>query len=654
MKKVQKSPKSAVNAQPPEQQEKSYAGGSFWLFVSILVVTAVTQLSQLELYEQQRVTLQTGVGSKTSLDALKARNEVQGSESCSNDRSRASTGDSAPSTTGTTLQDYVLQSMCYMDELFHVPQTLRYAVLGNFTYYDPMITTPPGSYLPGAVVLHLLKTQRTEAAPAASAASDVSLPSLAESSAVFPLMIKWRESNLCSDAPESLVGLVPTWAEGPVRYLWTSSCGFLKEVCSVVGGALEAVGVPSSWLATAHRYLYPNSFGAMVHLLRRVGSTVHGLGFVFVLWLVYKLQLGNTVAWGVTQSALYPPLLFSTVLVYTDSISALCVVLMLVVASSGLDPVTPGTFVRMCVVAVIGLYSLTVRQTNIVWLFFVCGRFFLERTVFGGLFVRKLLRTIAILAPSVVVAVVFVGFLVWNEGIVLGDKSSHQAVVHPAQLAYLGATCAFFFPFQSLLAVHQQLIVRKRTRVILLLSAIIAWSLTNHVWFHPYLVADNRHFTNVLYRKILQDESVRIRVMIPIATAGWLLLIDCFLGVSSPTHANDVIGLAGTPGGLKADTILRRIGIFRAALFTLFLVCCSICCVPQKLIEFRYFVPCVTVAMTSGKFFTLCRKPSHARFVRYARILDLGVAVTMHVICCMVFLHRTFVAPDGSVGRFMW
>jgi alpha-1,2-glucosyltransferase len=626
----------------PKQHEQGYAGGSFWLFVSILVVTAVTQVSQVELYEQQRVVLQSGVGSKAALDMLKSRNEVKGSVSCSDGSSAAS------DQTSSAPNDYVLQSMCYMDELFHVPQTLRYAILGNVTYYDPMITTPPGSYLPSVAALHLIKTQRT------AATADASLSQNHSVGVVMPLMARWRGSALCSEPPADLVDLFPVWARSLVGLLWTSTCGVVQELCASCGDALKALGVPASWLETLHRYLYPNSFGALVHFLRRLGSTIHGVGFAFVLWLVYKLQLGNTVAYGVTQSALYPPLLLSTVLVYTDSISAICVVLMLVVASSGLDPVSPSTVLRMFFVALVGLYAITVRQTNIVWLFFVCGRFFLERSVFGGLYVHKLLRTVMILIPCVVVAAAFVGFLLWNEGIVLGDKSSHQAVFHPAQLAYLGATCAVFFPFQSLLAVHQQLIVRRRTRIILLLSGIIAWSLTNNVWFHPYLIADNRHYTNVLYRKVLQDESVRIRVMIPIATAGWLLLIDCFLGVSSPTHANDVVGLVGTPRGAKADTILRRIGVFRAALFALFVLCCSICCVPQKLIEFRYFVPCVTVAMTSGKFFTLCRKPSHATYVRYARILDLGLAVAMHVVCCLVFLYRTFTAPDGSVGRFMW
>ena len=34
----------------------------------------------------------------------------------------------------------------YMDEVFHIPQAQRYC-LGNWNYYDPLLTTPPGLYL---------------------------------------------------------------------------------------------------------------------------------------------------------------------------------------------------------------------------------------------------------------------------------------------------------------------------------------------------------------------------------------------------------------------------------------------------------------------------------------------------------------------------
>ena len=40
----------------------------------------------------------------------------------------------------------VLSPYTYMDEVFHVPQAMQYALLDDYTSWDPMITTPPGAY----------------------------------------------------------------------------------------------------------------------------------------------------------------------------------------------------------------------------------------------------------------------------------------------------------------------------------------------------------------------------------------------------------------------------------------------------------------------------------------------------------------------------
>lgn len=627
----------------PPQALPASSGSAFWLLVVILLATGMTQLAQLELFEQQRVALQSGVGSRDALDILKERGDVKhaAGESC------ATAETDTTHTTAPMPADHVLRSFCYMDELFHVPQTLRFAVLNNFSYYDPMITTPPGSYLPGVAALHVLKkTPHPDD-------DKQNQQDFSGSSAALPFVTAWKGSKLCD--LEVAASTLPLWARAISGAIWSWSCGSLRQALDGISAAFEVIGVPPAWLKAVEAYAYPNTFGAFVHFLRRLGSTLHGVLFAFAVWLAFKLRLGNMVAWGVTHGALYPPLLLSTALVYTDSISAVCVVMMLLIAPSGMEGVTPIASGKMLVVAAVGLCSLAVRQTNIVWLFFVCGRFFLERSIFGGLTLRKLLRTVAVLLPSVLVAAAFVAFVVWNDGIVLGDKSSHQAVFHPAQLSYLGATCAVFFPFQTLLAVHQQLIVRRRTRVILLLSALIAWSLgSGYVHFHPYLIADNRHYTNVLYRKVLQDETLRIRVVVPLATAGWLLLLDAFLGVSGGANTQALQELVKGRTNLDAKQVLLRISTFRTAMFALFVICCGVCCIPQKLIEFRYFVPCVLVALTSGKFFTLSRTPSHTRLVKYARAMDVGVAVATHAVCCVVFLYKTFPAPDGTTGRFMW
>eukprot|EP00667_Euglena_gracilis_P030995 EG_transcript_43875 len=42
----------------------------------------------------------------------------------------------------------------YMDEVFHIPQAERY-LAGNFSHWDPKITTPPALYLCGVLAAYV-------------------------------------------------------------------------------------------------------------------------------------------------------------------------------------------------------------------------------------------------------------------------------------------------------------------------------------------------------------------------------------------------------------------------------------------------------------------------------------------------------------------
>lgn len=55
---------------------------------------------------------------------------------------------------------FVLNCMCFwQDEIFHVPQAQQYCK-GNFTSWDPMITTPPGLWVFFCfLLLHLIMIQ---------------------------------------------------------------------------------------------------------------------------------------------------------------------------------------------------------------------------------------------------------------------------------------------------------------------------------------------------------------------------------------------------------------------------------------------------------------------------------------------------------------
>ncbi|KAK2027350.1 DIE2/ALG10 family protein [Colletotrichum zoysiae] len=204
----------------------------------------------------------------------------------------------------------------------------------------------------------------------------------------------------------------------------------------------------------------------------------------------YSIHLG----WNV---ALFPILFFFSGLYYTDVVSTLSV---LVAYYHHLRRVREERSSLLCdwSTIVIGVFTLIMRQTNVFWVVVYmggleavaavktlrprpvpkanmrtlgeCVRFYTWRYSVGDvhdpplntawpddLFFSALSIGIAALAnplhilrkvyPHIVIMALFAGFVYWNGGVVLGDKSNHVATLHLAQMLYIWPLFAFFsFP----------------------------------------------------------------------------------------------------------------------------------------------------------------------------------------------------------------
>ncbi|KAK1996287.1 DIE2/ALG10 family protein [Colletotrichum falcatum] len=204
----------------------------------------------------------------------------------------------------------------------------------------------------------------------------------------------------------------------------------------------------------------------------------------------YSIHLG----WNV---ALFPVLFFFSGLYYTDVVSTLSV---LVAYYHHLRRVREerSSLLSDWSTIVIGVFALTMRQTNVFWVVAYMGgleavaavkalrpepvpepdmttlgeyvRFYTWRYSVGDihdpplniswpddLFFSALSIGIAALAnplrvlrkvyPHIAVMALFAGFVYWNGGVVLGDKSNHVATLHLAQMLYIWPLFAFFsFP----------------------------------------------------------------------------------------------------------------------------------------------------------------------------------------------------------------
>lgn len=218
--------------------------------------------------------------------------------------------------------------------------------------------------------------------------------------------------------------------------------------------------------------------------------------------------------------------------------------------------------------------------------------------------------------PYVLVAIGFFLFVFLNDGIVVGDRTSHEACLNFPQLFYFFSFTLFFaLP----LTVCYYRVVRflnslKRQPffflVVTTLFLLLVWKFT---FVHKYLLADNRHYPFYVWKKIFQrHELVRYLLVPAYIFAGWSFL----------------------------DSIKYRSLFWILVL----LVCITAATVPQKLLEFRYFIVPYLIYRLHMPL------PSLPRL-----IIEFLLYTVVNVATVYIFISKTFLWPDSTAKqRFMW
>ncbi|XP_015791193.1 putative Dol-P-Glc:Glc(2)Man(9)GlcNAc(2)-PP-Dol alpha-1,2-glucosyltransferase [Tetranychus urticae] len=313
-----------------------------------------------------------------------------------------------------------------------------------------------------------------------------------------------------------------------------------------------------------------------------------------------------------------PALFFFNFLFYTDSGSLFFILAMYFMHISD----------RTWTASLLGLVSLFFRQTNIVWCFFFASysslkilQSALERSKKRSRLLSNLISSIPQILLSLggylITGLLFGLFLYYNQGIVLGDRSAHQATFHLAQIVYfLFFTCLFAAPWILLINNLRRFILycyQKSTTVIIIsiaLFLIIKYQNSPH----SYLLADNRHYTFYLWRRILGSEKYFIRFsLIPVCLLTSLSFISLL-------H--------------RKDNIWKCLFILSICIIT----------IPQELLEFRYFVPAfviwrLNIASNSSMSLTL----------------ELAFNIFINSLTLYMFILRPFKWPNSNeLQRFMW
>ncbi|XP_005148479.2 putative Dol-P-Glc:Glc(2)Man(9)GlcNAc(2)-PP-Dol alpha-1,2-glucosyltransferase [Melopsittacus undulatus] len=438
----------------------------------------------------------------------------------------------------------------YMDEAFHVPQAQAYCQ-GRFLQWDPMITTLPGLYLVS-------------------------------------------------------VGIVK-----PVAWLcgWTGSV-----VCST--GMLR-----------------------FINLLFSAGN------FYLLYLLLSKIHQKNKAVSGFQRIlstltlAMFPTLYFFTFLYYTDPGSVFFTLFAYLMCLYGNHKTS----------ALLGFCGFMFRQTNIVWTVFCAGNIVAEKLneawktelqkkkdekisfrkgSFSDLMrilqflikyltsPKNLVALTALTWPYIILVTGFFVFVFINGGIVVGDRSSHEACLHFPQLFYF-LSFTVFFSFPHLLTPFKikkfLLSLRKHPVQYSLITAISLFLIWKFTYVHKYLLADNRHYTFYVWRKVFQRHDLVKYVLVPV------YIFSCW-------------SFADT---LKSKPIFWILMYF---------VCLLAVTVPQKLLEFRYFILPFLIYRLNIPFPSL-----------YRQLLELAFYVAVNAITLYVFLNKTFQWPNSDeIQRFMW
>lgn len=442
----------------------------------------------------------------------------------------------------------------YMDEIFHIPQARAYCA-GNYTQWDPKITTLPGLYLFSVGLLR-------------------------------PLHILGNTTRV------------------------------LLDICTVP--ALRSVNL-----------LVGLTNLVLLHSLTR---TRHGHKDG------YSDHLG---LWSSLNLSLLPPLFFCNLLYYTDPLSTCMVMLTYTLHLTDRDYLA----------ALAGLLSVFCRQTNIVWVFLAAAETAghclvsevrahqsrtrhpptISLTMSGQL--SELGWGLAHLASSpvllarllglvifhclgyILVGLLFLGFVHLNQGIVVGDRTAHVATLHLLQTCYFSAFYLGLSLPWALPHIRDFPLYIRNNYVKVGVTAVTLGLLVHYsTMAHPYLLADNRHFTFYLWRKVfMRHWSIKF-FLIPVYMLGFYHMARCIR---------------------KSDLI------FKLCLP----LCLAISLVPQMLLEFRYFII---------PFLLVRAQVKPQSWINLA--LETFILVIVNLTTLWLFLFRPFgwASEPGVLQRFMW
>ncbi|KAG0684241.1 glucosyltransferase [Pichia californica] len=204
-------------------------------------------------------------------------------------------------------------------------------------------------------------------------------------------------------------------------------------------------------------------------------------------------------------------------------------------------------FLTSVLSASIGLISLTFRQTNIIWCVFLLAALIDSKVKDEDLykyeegiedpltFIKTAFKNIVICIPYIIVGLIFVGFVYMNGGIALGDKENHILVPHLAQLCYC---MTFIAVFTAPLWFSFSIFFDYLDDNFFCINGLVfnlAWIPSLFIFIqsftiiHPFILADNRHFTFYIVRNFIIRTETSKYELLPIYHFSFYIVHKIFM-----------------------------------------------------------------------------------------------------------------------------
>ncbi|KAF1997543.1 glycosyltransferase family 59 protein [Amniculicola lignicola CBS 123094] len=414
--------------------------------------------------------------------------------------------------------------------------------------------------------------------------------------------------------------------------------------------------------------------------------------------------------------SLLPPLFFFSGLYYTDVLSTLFVLLSY---RAYLKRTSANNLLGFFVRITIGVAALLFRQTNIFWIaVFPAGLaivdalkeqgqpvdarkldsaqvltcswskgiihdpfafdasvldyvLFLATTAIAA--IQKPIAILRSVSPYLVLLALFGGFVVWNGGVVLGDKSNHVATIHVPQMLYIWPYI-LFFSFPLALAPVLGLLSRQLPRSLLktlslenfiggleicapgplsafLFITIGLIAVHFNTIVHPFTLADNRHYVFYVFRILRRHYAIKYGAVPFYYLCSWLAIqtIGAVPRGSGPpkrsSNSKPTVGVAHRPP-------------CRASFIVVWVITTALSVISAPLVEPRYFIiPWIIwrlhVPATPA---SPSRDPSTGKVSHDLRlVLETLWLLAVNGAAGFTFLNREFAwNNEPGLQRFLW